>query len=319
MQTRFLSAMLAAGVFAAFPLSALACSACGCSLDADWPSEGPQASQRAPQFELRFDYLNQNQLRVGSGTVNQASLALPSDDEIQQRTRSRVLTPSLDYPIAEHWAVNLALPLIDRYHTTIAPGDTAISTSKTHGLGDARVLFRYALTPKGEAGLQIGLKLPTGRIHDNFSEGTQAGEAIDRGLQAGTGTTDLLLGAFHAGQLDDKLGYFGRVQLQTPLNARDDFKPSAKLNLNLGLRYAINDVWSPQLQLNISHEGRESGANADRDNSGSLLAHLSPGFTAKVSKQTEVYGFVQLPVYQHVNGMQLEPKATATVGLRFGV
>jgi len=36
-----------------------------------------------------------------------------------------------------------------------------------------------------------------------------------------------------------------------------------------------------------------------------------------VSKRASLYGFVQLPIYQNVNGVQLVPRYTASVGARF--
>jgi hypothetical protein len=314
MNKRAFSISMAAIGLATVSASTLACSACGCSLDADWPT--PAVPQPRPLLDFRYDYLNLTELRAGSHAVDRASLSLPNDDEIQRRTRSRILTTMLDYPLANSWGVHLALPYVDRFHTTVAPGDSDVSTSSTHGIGDLRAVFRRELAGQ-DSGLQFGLKLPTGKFHDRFNAGPQAGEQVDRGLQAGTGTTDLILGAYHAGQVNQQFGYFGHLLLQAPLNTRDEFKPSTKLNLNLGVRYQADARWTPQLQLNIAHEGRESGALADRDNSGSLLVHLSPGFSAKVGNGTELYGFLQLPVYQHVNGLQLEPKSSASLGLRF--
>jgi len=36
-----------------------------------------------------------------------------------------------------------------------------------------------------------------------------------------------------------------------------------------------------------------------------------------VTKAVALYGFVQLPVYQGVNGVQLAPKYIASVGVRY--
>jgi len=49
----------------------------------------------------------------------------------------------LNYVADPRWAISVQLPYLDRFHTTIAAGDTAISTSDATGLGDVRVLGRY--------------------------------------------------------------------------------------------------------------------------------------------------------------------------------
>ena len=74
--------------------------------------------------------------------------------------------------------------------------------------------------------------------------------------------------------------------------------------------------FTPQLQLNIKTESREHGAQADAANSGGTLAYLSPGLTAELTPNAHGFVFVQLPVYQRVNGLQLEPRWLLSVGVR---
>jgi hypothetical protein len=78
-----------------------------------------------------------------------------------------------------------------------------------------------------------------------------------------------------------------------------------------------SDTVQPQLQLNVRHETRESGANADGGNSGFTVVHLSPGVNVQVGKSASAYAFVQLPVHQKVNGLQLQPRYNLTVGVHW--
>ena len=101
------------------------------------------------------------------------------------------------------------------------------------------------------------------------------------------------------------------------MNTKEDFKPGTGLNLNFGLQYASFESFTPMVQINARIEKRDSGANADVDNSGATLVYLSPGATFHLTHQAHAYAFVQLPIYQHVNGFQIEPKYTASIGIRF--
>jgi hypothetical protein len=295
--------------------TALACSSCGCTLSSDWATQG-YAGDGGLRIDLRHDYFNQNQLRSGSGTVDRSAITLPSDDEIQQKTINRNTTLTLDWGVSRTLGLQLQLPWIHRYHSTIAPGDTDVSVSRSSSIGDARIVARYSgFNEDGNVGVQLGLKLPTGRTGVNFKTGPQAGEPLDAGLQPGTGTTDLIVGVYSFGELSAKTQWFAQALLQQPLNRHNEFKPGTGLNLNGGLRYAISDTLRAQVQVNWRHEGRESGANADVDNSGSTLVYLSPGLTAQVSKDVQAYGFVQVPVFQRVNGLQIEPRYTVSLGL----
>ena len=300
------------------PVAALACSSCGCTLNADWGSQGFKSGEGL-SLDLRHDRYTQNQLRSGTGTVDRGAISLPTDQEIQQSTENRITTLTLDYGFASGWGLSLQVPHIARDHTTVAEGDSEISSSHSSGLGDVRVVARYqGFSEARDWGLQLGLKFATGATDVNFSAGPQAGEALDAGLQPGTGSTDLLLGAYRFGTLSGRLDHFSHAMLQVPLNSKNGFKPGVGLNLSTGLRYASDGPLVPQVQLNARIEGRESGENADIPNSGATLVYLSPGATWALSEAVQAYGFVQLPIWQRVNGLQLEPKYSVSVGLRYG-
>lgn len=307
--------VLCCGVIAS--KAALACSSCGCSLNTDWAAQG-FGGDAGFRVDLRLDYLDQTQLRSGTKAVDRGSLDMPNDREIQQRTLNRNYTLSLDYTANADWGVAVQIPYFDRYHTTIAPGDTEISTSHTKSLADVRVIGRYqGFTRDHSVGVQFGVKLPTGNIHNTFIDGPQAGQPLDRGLQPGTGTTDLLAGGYKFGALSRDWDYFLQGLLQLPLNSKEDFKPGVGVNLNAGLQYVSFASFTPMLQINARIEKRDSGANADIPNSGATLVYLSPGVHYHVTHKTHLYAFMQLPIYQNVNGFQIEPRYTASVGLRY--
>ena len=73
----------------------------------------------------------------------------------------------------------------------------------------------------------------------------------------------------------------------------------------------------PQLQLNTCIEQRESGAQADVANSGATLLYIGPGVTMPINKQIQAFGFLQVPIYQRVNGYQIEPNVLLSAGLRY--
>ena len=174
----------------------------------------------------------------------------------------------------------------------------------------------WALTAQS-FGIQFGFKLPTGRFAQNFATGPQAGAQLDRGLQLGSGTTDVLASVSWFGRPSVNLGCFAQALFDQPLAARAGFIPSTSLNLSGGFRWLNTSRFTPQLQLNLHGENRERGAEADTANSGGTLAFLSPGLTAELAPNSSAYVFVQLPIYQRVNGLQLEPKWLLSVGLRW--
>ncbi len=312
--------------------SALACASCGCTLSSDWESQG-FTTQPGLKVDVRYDYLNQNQLRHSTGKISavNASQMVTSTgvpQEVEKYTRNNYLTLGMDYGFNADWAINVQLPYINRRHSTLGvnsngsdPADGAYD-SKTSGLGDVKVIGRYqGLTPQHNIGVMFGLKLPTG---SHTKTGTSTDPAnpsdvapIDRGLQPGTGTTDAILGAYYFDSLNKDWDYFAQATAQTALNTEDDYKPGTGYNINLGVRYMRFAEVIPQIQLNTRYVKHDTGANADQTSTGGTLMYLSPGLAAPVTKQASVYGFVQLPVYQDVRGVQLAPRYTASFGARF--
>ena len=243
-------------------------------------------------------------------------------------TRNNYLTLGLDYTINADWGINVQLPYINRSHSTLGVNSNGIDPaegaydSRTSGLGDIKVIGRYqGFTPQHNFGVMFGIKLPTGR---HTRTGTSIDPAnpgdvapIDRGLQPGTGTTDAILGAYYFGALNKNWDYFAQAIVQTALNSKDDYKPGAGYNINLGVRYMGYAEAIPQLQLNTRYVQHDTGANADQTSTGGTLMYLSPGLAVPLTKQTSVYGFVQLPIYQDVRGVQLAPRYSASIGARF--
>lgn len=309
----------AIGVLAAAclaPAESFACSACGCTLNSDWASQGLTVNA-GWHADVRFDYFDQDQLRSGSDSVSRTSLIIPNDAEVQKYTINRNYTFALDYN-HRAWGLSVALPWYDRSHATVAAGDAETSISQDRGIGDLRVLGRYSgLDSQRGTGVQFGLKLPTGGFTSDFRFGPQSGTRVDRGLQLGTGTTDLLLGAYHFGAITSDWGYFGQILLSQPLNSREDFRPGTGANIDIGIRYSGNPTWVPQLQINTRFERRESGANADVKNSGASLVYVSPGITWNLSRRFAAYVVLQLPLHQRVNGLQIETRKSGSVGFHY--
>lgn len=317
--TRLTSAIRLGAAFAllAAPGLAAACSTCGCSLNSDWASQGYTTS-RGLHLSVREDYFDQSRLIGGTDRVRPDSFSYPNDREVQLKTINRNTLLGADYSINRYWGVSVQLPYFDRYHQTIAEGDTAVSTSDGHGIGDLRVVARYqGFSPDAGLGLQFGLKLATGSFKQTFSAGPQSGELLDRGLQRGTGTTNALIGIYKFGTWGQSIGYFGQAMAEVPLNARDGFRPGDSINAAFGLRYLDAGRFTPQVQLNLHSEKRESGAQADVANSGATLAYFSPGVSMKITRRLDAFVFVQLPVYERVNGLQLEPHRLWSAGLQY--
>lgn len=303
-------------VLAAFAPPVFACSSCGCLLNTDWTSQGYR-THAGLTADLRFDFANQSELRVGRSKLDRASVDPADTDELQRSTINRTWIGSLNYAPNADWSVDVSLPYIVRTHDTQPDGPSSdLLYSSSNSIGDAKVIARYqGFAPNSPVGVLFGVKLPTGATDVEFVDGSP----LDRGLQPGTGSTDLILGVYHFGAVTERVGYFAQAQIQKALTRKDEFKPGTQITVNGGLRLALNDAVDTHLQLNARRELQESGANADIPNSGSTLVYLSPGINARIADGLHAYGFLQVPLYQKVTGRQLEPKYTVSFGLSYQI
>ena len=298
--------------------SALACATCGCTLSTD--AATGYSTQPGWRVGLQYDYIDQDQLRHGTHSAS----AVPAGNELEDDTTNRYITANATYAFNSRWSVSLLLPYVVRDHTTYGEYDPAVSAelsgSHSSSLGDMKLIGSYqGFLPTHNLGVQVGMKLPTGRSGDavHFNQGPDAGEPLDASLQPGTGSTDLLLGAYYYQALSQDLDGFANLLLQTAVNSRYDYRPGNQINFSTGLRYMSFDTWVPQVQLNVSHRSRDQGANADVDNTAGSFVYFSPGISHAVTQNMQVYGFVQAPLYRNLDGWQLAPRWTATVGVLY--
>jgi len=293
------------------------CGAAFCAINTNWNLQG-YAPGSGLRLDLRFEYLDQDQPMAGSDKVSSGQIRR-HHDEI--RTINRNYVGTLDYTFNQDWGVAVTVPVADRSHSHIHNhrGAQLLDQWSFTNLGDVRVLGRYQRYSEdrekpslGYYGLNLGLKLPTGGRDVRNAEGDRA----ERTLQPGTGTTDVLLGAYYSRFLPiSDSSWFIQGLWQEPLNRREDFKPGARVSIDLGYRYEATEKFGLMIQLNALHRERDRGIQAEPEDSGGQSLFLSPGVSYAITKSTQVYGFLQKPIYQHVNGVQLTADWAAVVGI----
>jgi hypothetical protein len=166
------------------PQKALAC-ACGCGVFEIGTASLLPSEPGVTTF-LEYDYSDQN--RNWSGTSS-APASGNSDKEIQ----THFFTVGAQYMSEKGWGIMVEVPYWQRHFET-DPGTGVISID--HGsIGDIRIQASYSgFFDDMSTGISVGLKLPTGDYKD---------QQFDRDTEIGTGSTDIILGAFHHGAFSD--------------------------------------------------------------------------------------------------------------------
>jgi hypothetical protein len=312
-------ALAAALAAIAIPAAHASCGTAFCTVNTDWNAQDAW-TEPGTRYGLRFEYLDQDQPQTGTRKLAVGQIHKHHDEV---RTINRNWLASVDHAFDSTWGVSLALPLIDRSHRHIHNhmGAQLHDSWNFTEAGDLRALARYQFSPaqsndgsgaSSGAGVELGLKLPTGAINVHNAEGDLA----ERTLQPGTGTTDALLGAHYRRRLPQRdLSWFAHAQAQLPLNKRDEFRPGQRLSVDLGLRYDASSKLGLMLQTNVLLRGRDKGAEAETADSGGRSLWLSPGMSYAIGTDAQVYAFLQRALYQHVNGVQLVATQAVALGV----
>src|SRR3954465_864585 len=90
--------------------AAASCGSAFCMVNTNWNAQGAWIEPGA-RLDLRFEYLNQDQPRPGSGKVGVGGMP-QHHDEI--RTLNRNWIGTFDYMFNERWGVSATLPFVSR-------------------------------------------------------------------------------------------------------------------------------------------------------------------------------------------------------------
>ena len=305
------------------------CGSAFCSVSTDWVAGGA-AVEPGLRLDVRYEYVNQDRLQKGTSaySVDPSSPNATDFDHIERKTVNRNLITTLDYQFNDNWGVALVIPILSRTHRHLGQEEADDGMGGTvqvfkqeewsfTELGDVRLVGRYQWpvdTDDGlhsrAYGLNFGLKLPTGQYKLENSEH----EAAERTLQPGTGTTDGIVGAYVRQALGTKSTVFAQISYQAATAQVRNFAPGDRVNLDLGYRYAPNQTLGLMLQLNTLWKDHDHGQEAEYDESGATQVSLSPGISYALTRDFQVYGFYQKPIYQDVNGIQLVAEQSYLAG-----
>ena len=292
-------------------LAALPCGAsCGsatCPIDPqslNLPAEGHFS------FDLSFQYIDQDQLREGTNVVSRSSVA-SRPGEVELRTVNRIETLSASYAASRDWIVSAALPYVSRSHDHLDDGE--LQRWRLDGIGDLALSARYRFT--GNFWGSAGLKLPSGSRSRANGEGIEAEPTIS----PGTGSTDVTLGLLYQSSAlvpslthsflgnSASMPFFAGATARRNGRGTADYRAADELQINAGVNYPLFEKLQFLLQTNARFRGKDDVGKTDalRDHTGGSFVYVSPGLRSALSFETAIYGYVQIPVYQRVNGLNI--------------
>jgi Putative MetA-pathway of phenol degradation len=303
------------------------CGTTACAINTNWDEHTPHEPGLSADF--RYSYSRADTLRSGSQKIvaNPTDPALTAGQEVEnKKTINRIMAATLDYTVDEHWGAAVQIPYIVRDHAhslaNTNPAQVGTDTFHASSLGDIRLSGRYRWdldeANRSGMGVKFGVKLNTGRRDFLLASGVLPNEMT---LQPGNGSTDAILGLFwQEAASGSDWSWFAQGTLQSPVKASTQFRPGNQINLDGGTRYAMGSKLSGLMQLNVQWNGADTGTSAALTptgavSSGGRIISITPGLSYALSHETQVYGLLQLPIYQYVNGEQLTARYSLSAGI----
>jgi len=266
--------------------------ACACGYNAFHMGINPYfPTTPSTSISLEYAYLNQDLPWKESSRVE-------TDIHSQEAIQTQFITASFQHYLNPNWTLEIALPFWSRQLTETEDSESV--SHRLNGIADLVIKgFYTGFDPNMSSGLVTGIKLPTGPFRD-FGE---------RDTQIGSGSTDVILGAYQVGEWGNsgEWNWFVNGQGNLPILVQDQYRPGSEINTSLG----ISTQWDwgefrvqPLLQVLGTYKFRDSGDQADSVNSGYRRAAVGLGLSSQ-TRHWQLQSNLALPFFTYVNGDQV--------------
>lgn len=276
---------------------------------------------------MQYNFQSQSQNYSG---FNKA----PADANHDKLIQTSTMMAGFQYFWNESWGFQVLVPSANtlyRYapHSDDHSGETAeehadhaeeghddehhgenVVTKQWWAMGDIRLNAIWTGLAKDQSiGINLGVKLPSG----NWTEPN-----VERSVQVGTGSTDILFGFFHKHAImkNDHWTWFNQAQLDAPVISQGGYTPGIAVDVATGVYYSGLSIGKVKIrpigQALFTTVGADSGPNASGQNNGFQQLSLAPGIEFEVHP-VRVYADVALPVMNNVSGNQLIAPAQVRV------
>jgi hypothetical protein len=239
--------------------------------------------------------------------------------------RSFLTTLSLAYGVTEDFQVGATLGY---YRGTDffsaeqdALGNVEVSDADPHGLTDLWLQgkYRFVHNELGSIAVIAGVKLPTGNDDQRLSNG----EKLEPSSQPGTGAFDGQAGLAWSRFLTPNVT-IDASSIYTLRGEHAGFTVGDRFDAGVALAYRLTDSitafpnWSIFGEANVVWIGKDDDHGTTNPNSGGTTLYLTPGFRVRFDPHAALTLAPSFPVFQGLNGEQIETRFKVAATLSFG-
>ena len=289
-------------------------------------------------FSYRFKFMEMEGLRKGDNRVSHKDhignpVTMPGRYMVLPREMTmKMHMLGIMYGVTDDFTLAVMIPWMEKAMDLEAANGTKFST-RTDGFGDIKISGLYKLWSKEHDTLilNLGVSLPTGTINEYGNIPMRPnGTRLPYPMQLGSGTVDFMPGLTYTGH-NENWGWGAQAIATLPLNRnyRGYSKGNSFLfNTWVSRKITRNFATSFRVELNswddyVQDDNQISTmslmtptANSDLRGGTRVDAHIGFNylFTEGVLKNNNIGIEFGVPVYQYLEGPNLETDWTATIG-----
>ena len=315
------SALIAAG----HAVPALACDACGCSINAHrWANRSSAGAMAITPTATTLDKghgsaaFSFEHQRFNSIPAEDAHALIDQGHDIHGKDHQELYRLSLGYGVLDDLDLYVIAPIVSKTTIQVDDEDQLGTKDRATGFGDLQVVGKYRFWHEGaDAALLLGVKAPTGETSDRNS--TQ--DKFEPEQQPGSGSWDLMTGIAVSRSFAEHVSVASSFQYTTRGEGAQDEKLGDLFHYNLGCSYALKPLGqhpNTSLLLELHNEWALRDHNRKSDkvwDSGGTTVLLSPGISADITDSLSAYWAMPIPIYQNLGGQHEELKFELLTGL----
>ncbi len=280
-------------------------------------------------LDISYRYIPMDKFQRGNSSTNEVIVpkvdfkngVIVPDHHREVRTINELMQVDVIYGVTERFSLQFSIPLMNNraheHFDEVGTSDEFFTRQDgSSGLGDIRLTGRYALVVSTRHLFVLGggIKLPTGEYKLNDSHG----EINEPTIMPGTGSTDVLFSFFYDYQIvPHKLDTFFSGNYQLTSENDLDYQFADQTHFNTGLNYLLSEKVSVSGQLNLQLKPHDTFKGQNVPSTGGKWLYVTPGIQVQASDHLGLYTFVQIPLMQDVNEVNIVARYALAIGASY--
>jgi hypothetical protein len=271
------------------------------------------------ELSLRLDYTN-----FADISRDEAERLALRSDEFDTLQESYLTTVGVAYGVTDDFQISTQIGYYaanDFIDAEVEDGEAESAIADPEGLTDLWLNAKYRVMRgrPGNLSLVAGIKLPTGKDDEELDNG----ERLEPSSQPGTGAVDYQAGIAYSRFITSRVTVDASSVYTLRTEDDDHFEVGDRFDAGVAVAYRLTESIQSFPNFGLFGETTLVWLESDEEdgeenpNSGGWTVYLTPGVRVRFNDNVALTVAPSIPVYQDLNGEQVEADFKLAAGLAF--